>query len=78
MGYPRALPTAPEVDPDIVLVPMLAFDAKGCRLGYGGGYYDRTLALRKRKSVVVVGFAYDEQKSTRFLISIMTSASTGC
>ena len=62
-GIHEPLPTAPEVDPDILLVPMLAFDEKGWRLGYGGGYYDRTIqALRKRKSVVVVGFAYDEQK----------------
>jgi len=53
----------PELEPDIVLAPLLAFDASGWRLGYGGGYYDRTLrALRAHKSIVAVGLAYDEQQ----------------
>ena len=53
----------PEVEPDVVLVPLLAFDPWGHRLGYGGGFYDRTLAkIRKSKPVVAVGLAYDEQK----------------
>jgi 5-formyltetrahydrofolate cyclo-ligase len=53
----------PEVDPDIVLVPLLAFDARGYRIGYGGGFYDRTLArLRAQKPVIAIGLAYDEQK----------------
>ena len=51
----------PEVLPDIVLVPLLAFDARGYRLGYGGGFYDRTLrALRSLKSILAVGLALDE------------------
>ncbi|MEQ1717694.1 MAG: 5-formyltetrahydrofolate cyclo-ligase [Hyphomicrobium sp.] len=51
----------PEVEPDVLLVPLLAFDAAGYRLGYGGGFYDRTLAkLRARKPVIAVGIAYDE------------------
>lgn len=49
--------------PDIVVVPLLAFDAAGNRLGYGGGYYDRTLrALRADGDVVAVGVGYDEQE----------------
>jgi 5-formyltetrahydrofolate cyclo-ligase len=53
----------PALEPDIVLVPLLAFDTAGRRLGYGGGYYDRTLrGLRARKSVFAVGLAYDEQQ----------------
>lgn len=58
---PRA--DKPEVKPDVLLVPLLAFDRKGYRLGYGGGFYDRTLEkLRKEKPVVAVGVAYDELK----------------
>jgi 5-formyltetrahydrofolate cyclo-ligase len=54
--------TAPEVLPDVLLVPMLAFDAQGHRLGYGGGFYDRTLEkLRALKSVVAIGVAYQAQ-----------------
>jgi 5-formyltetrahydrofolate cyclo-ligase len=48
--------------PDIVLVPLLAFDAECHRLGYGAGFYDRTIArLRKQKPVKAVGLAYEMQ-----------------
>jgi 5-formyltetrahydrofolate cyclo-ligase len=60
-----AEPTAdkPCVEPDILLVPLLAFDRQGWRLGYGGGFYDRTLrGLRARKSILAVGIAFDEQR----------------
>jgi 5-formyltetrahydrofolate cyclo-ligase len=54
---------APVVEPDILLVPLLAFDAAGWRLGYGAGFYDRTLrGLRARKTVLAVGLAFDEQR----------------
>ncbi len=60
-GIAEPLPDKPAVDPDVVLVPLLAFDARGLRLGYGGGFYDRTLArLRAVKPIVAVGIAYDE------------------
>ena len=53
----------PALDPDVLLMPLLAFDRQGWRLGYGGGFYDRTLqGLRARKSVVAVGLGYDEQE----------------
>lgn len=51
------------VDPEVLIVPLLAFDARGCRLGYGGGYYDRTLAaLRARHPVLAIGFAFAAQQ----------------
>lgn len=56
---------APECRPDIVLVPLLAFDPVGRRLGYGGGYYDRTLAALRSggKDVLAVGVAFSAQEA---------------
>ena len=55
--------SAPEVEPDVLLVPLLVFNRAGFRLGYGGGFYDRTLqALRQRKAVVAVGLAFSAQE----------------
>jgi len=58
------VPANPDpLTPDILLVPMLAFDARGYRLGYGGGFYDRTLAaLRAQGQILAIGFAYDAQE----------------
>ena len=52
--------TADRVRPDIVVTPMLAFDSAGFRLGYGGGFYDRTLLqLRSGGDVLALGAAFD-------------------
>lgn len=60
-GIQEPLPTQPEVFPDVLLVPLLAFDRRGNRLGYGGGFYDRTLVkVRGRGAATAVGIAYDE------------------
>lgn len=57
---------APEVVPEILLVPLLAFDPFGYRLGWGGGFYDRTLAaLGKVQPVIAVGVAYAAQRVER-------------
>ncbi|NGX98124.1 MAG: 5-formyltetrahydrofolate cyclo-ligase [Candidatus Afipia apatlaquensis] len=54
---------ADEVDPDVVLVPLAAFDRAGHRIGYGRGYYDRTLEnLRAIKKVTVIGVAFAVQE----------------
>ena len=52
-----------DVSPDIVITPMVGFDKRGYRLGYGGGFYDRSFAGMER--VVVVGFAYSAQEVPR-------------
>jgi 5-formyltetrahydrofolate cyclo-ligase len=54
---------AAEVEPDILLVPLLAFDRAGHRIGYGAGYYDMTIGrLRARKPVTAVGIAFAIQE----------------
>ena len=62
-GIREPKPDAPEVEPDIVLVPLLAFDRAGHRIGYGAGYYDLTIArLRARKAITAVGLAFAAQE----------------
>jgi 5-formyltetrahydrofolate cyclo-ligase len=61
-------PSAPELVPEILIVPLLAFDAEGYRLGYGGGFYDRTLEkLRgaRGKRPLAVGVAFSAQHVAR-------------
>ncbi|MEH6545493.1 MAG: 5-formyltetrahydrofolate cyclo-ligase [Sneathiella sp.] len=64
---PFKVPVPPEtaagVTPNIVITPLLAFDAAGYRLGYGGGFYDRTLEkLRRSRSCEAIGYGYAGQE----------------
>lgn len=58
-AIPTPPPSAPEVEPDDLIVPLAAFDRRGYRIGYGAGHYDRTLArLRAVKRVRAFGYAF--------------------
>jgi 5-formyltetrahydrofolate cyclo-ligase len=62
-GIREPKPDAPEVEPDILVVPLLAFDREGFRIGYGAGYYDMTIhRLRALKPVTAVGIAFAAQE----------------
>lgn len=63
-GTKAPSPASPEVDPTIMLVPLAAFDAKGQRIGYGAGFYDRAIAKLNKKGVNprLIGIAFDCQE----------------
>lgn len=65
-GTREPIATAPEAVPDILLVPFAAFDREGHRIGYGAGYYDRTLErLRSMKPVIAIGVGFAVQEIER-------------
>jgi 5-formyltetrahydrofolate cyclo-ligase len=63
LGILEPPPDAAEIIPDLVLVPLAAFDRLGHRIGYGAGHYDRTLAqLRESRKIIAVGLAFAAQE----------------
>src|ERR1700760_2583410 len=63
LGIPEPSPAAAELVPDLMLVPLAAFDRSGHRIGYGAGHYDYTFAhLRKLKTVIGIGVAFAVQE----------------
>ncbi len=71
-SIPTPPPHLPEVIPDVLIVPMVGFDDKGNRIGYGGGYYDATIRKLRASNpkLLVIGVAYNFQKleNTTFAI----------
>jgi 5-formyltetrahydrofolate cyclo-ligase len=65
-AFGAAVPAVLEFfEPEILIVPLLSFDRRGGRLGYGGGFYDRTLEmLRARRATLAIGFAFAGQEVT--------------
>lgn len=62
-GVQEPLESATEITPEALLVPLVAFDSRGHRLGYGGGYYDRTIHALKQDNpqLITIGIAYSNQ-----------------
>jgi len=62
-GIMSPTPESPALDPLIVITPLLGFSRHGARLGYGGGYYDRTLKiLREKSTILAIGVGYAAQE----------------
>jgi 5-formyltetrahydrofolate cyclo-ligase len=62
LGLRQPPPDAPAIDPDLLFVPVVAFDRAGHRLGYGHGYYDATLAALAAKQPLAIGLAFSVQE----------------
>ena len=66
-NIPEPTNNSNEIIPQLFFVPCLGFDLEGFRIGYGGGFYDKTFAKLKKLNLVfyTVGFAYDDQKQNK-------------
>ena len=71
-GMIEPLKQLKKIDPNIMLIPLLAFDQNNNRLGYGGGFYDRFLNkfLKKNKKILTIGIAFSFQKHHKLPISV--------
>ena len=69
-NIPEPINNTTEIIPKLFFVPCLGFDVKGYRIGYGGGFYDKTFAKLKKLNLLfyTVGFAYDDQKQNKLPI----------
>ncbi len=63
LGTKHPCESAPAVQPNVLIVPLLGYDRRGYRLGYGGGYYDRTVAaLRSVQEILAIGVGFADQE----------------
>ncbi len=60
-GIPQPLPSAPEVAPDLVLVPLVAIDRCGTRIGQGKGHYDRVIGALRQRGALLIGVGWAVQ-----------------
>jgi hypothetical protein len=67
LGLFSAALDAPEVYPDLVLVPLIAVDARGTRLGQGKGHYDRVLAKLRERAALLIGVGWEVQRLDRLI-----------
>ena len=65
LGLQEPTPQAPRVKPDLVFVPLAAFDRAGHRIGYGAGFYDATLGALAEKQPLAIGLAFSVQEVAR-------------
>jgi 5-formyltetrahydrofolate cyclo-ligase len=65
LGLQEPTPQAPRLEPDLLFVPLAAFDRAGHRIGYGAGYYDATLGALAEKQPLAIGLAFSVQEVAR-------------